>query len=329
MNKYAATNTWSSNMNKILVTATLLCLSLAAAAGESIDQSLDAATDGYVKIEHVNGYAHIKGWDKDQVKVVGELSDRTDEIIFERRGNGVVFKVKEKKNKMWDNWDSSDGDKLEIYVPMQSKLNYEAVNANVEVQNILGGADIETVNGHIKANKLAGRTTLGSVNGDIDASELSGDLKIETVNGDIKSRSNSGKEDHYESVNGNINISSESTDMSVETVNGNIELNLSKVQNLSLETVNGHIEANMELRKNGDVRASTVGGTVELNFQKDVSARFDIQAHAGGNIKNSLSDDRMKKAKYGPSRWLEFTLNGGDARVEISTVSGSIRLDHK
>lgn len=316
-------------MKNIVITATLLCLSLSALAGEKIDRSLDAAKDGYVKIEHINGYAHIKGWDKDQVKVMGELGDRTDEVIFEKRGNGIVFKVEIKKNKFWNNWSDSDGDKLEIYVPMQSKLNYEAVNADVEVQNIQGGADIETVNGHINANKLAGRITLGSVNGDIDAAELSGDLKVETVNGNIKSRSNSGKEDHYESVNGNIDISSESSEMSVETVNGNMDLNLDKVQRLSLETVNGQIEADMNLQKNGDVRASSVGGTIELNFQKDVSARFDIQAHAGGNIKNNLSDDRMQKAKYGPSRWLEFSVNGGDARVEISTVSGNIRLDHK
>lgn len=38
---------------------------------------------------------------------------------------------------------------------------------------------------------------------------------------------------------------------------------------------------------------------------------------------------RQKKAKYGPARSLEFVLNGGNADVEIDTVSGNIELKRK
>ena len=51
--------------------------------------------------------------------------------------------------------------------------------------------------------------------------------------------------------------------------------------------------------------------------------------HAGGKITNNLSDDKMQKAKYGPSRWLKFSLHGGSAKVDVSTVSGRIKLDKK
>ncbi|TMP77136.1 hypothetical protein CWC05_20720, partial [Pseudoalteromonas ruthenica] len=59
---------------------------------------------------------------------------------------------------------------------------------------------------------------------------------------------------------------------------------------------------------------------------RDVSTRFDIDAHSGGNIFNDLSEHQAKKAKYGPSRELEFILNGGQADVEIDTVSGRIEI---
>ena len=53
---------------------------------------------------------------------------------------------------------------------------------------------------------------------------------------------------------------------------------------------------------------------------------FEIEAHANGKIVNELSDDRATKAKYGPSSDLEFSINGGDADIEMDTISGRIEL---
>jgi hypothetical protein len=64
-------------------------------------------------------------------------------------------------------------------------------------------------------------------------------------------------------------------------------------------------------------------------LQSEVSARFDIEGHAGGGISNDLSADKMQKAKYGPNRWLKFSLNGGSAKVNVSTVSGRVGLGKK
>jgi DUF4097 and DUF4098 domain-containing protein YvlB len=316
-------------MKILWLSAALVSLVFTVQASESVDQSLDVSERSYIKIEHINGQANITSWDKAQVKVTGKLGDRTDKFIFERDGNDVLIKVKVKNNKGWGNWSSDDGDDLKIWVPAQSSISYSAVNADVKASDIAGGAAIETVNGSIEAKNLSNRVKLESVNGDISARELRGDVKIETVNGQIESQSSSGKEDHYSSVNGNIRVTSSSEELQVETVNGHIELILDNVHQLNLESVNGSIEASMTLQKNGEVDVSTVGGSVELFFQKDISARFDIQAHAGGNISNKLSDDEVKKDKYGPNRWLEFSINDGKASVNVSTVSGRVKLDTK
>jgi DUF4097 and DUF4098 domain-containing protein YvlB len=308
---------------------TLLVSSVSAFAGESVDKILDANQNSYVRIEHINGKAKISAWDRAEVKVTGTLGDKTDKFIFERDGNDVVIKVKVKKHRGWGNWGSDDGDNLSIFVPTNSKINYSSVNADVEVSGIKGGADVETVNGEIDVKKLAGRIRLEAVNGQINASELEGDVQIETVNGDIRSRSSQGRDDRYSSVNGDINVQSQSEQLQVETVNGDVELSLGSVRQLNLETVNGSLEAKMNLQKNGEVTASSVGGSVELYFQDDVSARFDIQAHAGGSITNKLSEHKVQKDKYGPSRWLEFSLNGGSAKVNVSTVSGEVKLATK
>ena len=316
-------------MKKLLIFAGFLCLSWTALADEKINRSLDVSNTPYVQIEHVNGSTKVIAWGKSEIKVTGALGDRTEKFIFEKDGNEVLIKVKVENNHGWNNWGSDNGDDLKIFVPRQSNVYYSAVNADVELVQVRGGARVETVNGAIYVKELAGRIRLESVNGRITADSLEGDVKISTVNGSIDSRSSKGKEDSYDSVNGTIEVFSESGDINVETVNGDIELKLGNVHQLNLDTVNGSIDARLELDENGEIEASSVDGSISLYLQSDVSARFDIEGHAGGNITNNLSDDTMQKAKYGPNRWLKFSLNGGSAKVNVSTVSGRVKLDKK
>lgn len=317
-------------MKQLLIGLTLCSATFMALAGEKVNETLDADSDGYVKIEHVNGKAEIRGWDKNQVKVIGELGERTEEFKFKKRGDEIIIKVEvEGRRGNWGNWGSEDGDDLQIYVPQNSRIKYTATNAQVEVSSVAGGSDIETVNGDIDAQDLAGRVQIEAVNGDIEANGLQGNVSLATVNGDISDRNSKAKDVMYESVNGDIEVNSDSTEFNAETVNGDMLLKLQTIEEMTVSTVNGSIKATMELAKNGDVRANSVGGSIDLTFQDDVSARFDIQGHAGGRITNNITNDKVQKAKYGPSRWLEFSVNGGDGKVDVSTVSGRIKLNNR
>ncbi|MEP4891324.1 MAG: DUF4097 family beta strand repeat-containing protein [Aliiglaciecola sp.] len=316
-------------MKQLFFSVGLCMVSSFTFAGEKVDQSLKADNNGYVQIEHLGGYANITGWANNEVRVVGELGGRTEKFIFERDGNEVIIKVKVNSKRNGWNWNSDDGDDLEIYVPFNSHINYNSTNANVEVTEVRGSADIDTVNGGIDVSNLSGRLRIEAVNGDVEAHSLQGNIKIQTVNGDIKDRDSTASEATYESVNGDINVSLDTPEVKAETVNGDIELTLGKVEHLNLNTVNGSVDASLELAPQGDVRATSVGGSISLYFQSDISARFDLQGHAGGKITNKISKDKEHKAKYGPSRWLEFSHNGGNGQVKVSTVSGRIKVDKK
>ena len=112
-------------MKKVLIGVGigLCCISQSLFAGEKVEQTIKAEKDGYVEIDHLNGYAEVKAWDKAEVRVVGELGDRTKQFIFERDGNEIVIKVKVKNSNSWGNWSSDDGDDLQIFVPKGSKVN--------------------------------------------------------------------------------------------------------------------------------------------------------------------------------------------------------------
>ena len=301
-----------------------------ALAKETVNETLDADPKGFVEIKHVSGEAKIIGWDKAQVKVEGELGDRTEEFIFERDGKSIVIQVKVKNSKSW--WshnNGGNGDDLTIYLPNGSRIDYSSPNASVRVESVFGGADIEVVNGSVRAEDIKGKIRLNSVNGDIRGNKLAGELVLDTVNGDVNAEQTQGDEIRASTVNGNIKVRSTASEAFAETVNGDIEFLLQRVEELRTNTVNGRIEMEMTLAEGAKVQASSVGGSIELAFQEGVQARFNLQSHAGGSIKNRITNQKAKKPKYGPSSNLAFTTGDANATVEASTVSGRIEVKVK
>lgn len=317
------------NINMIMKRCLLLSFFVATSvsAQQSVNQSLDADPTGVVRIEHVAGEAKIIGWDSAQVKLEGVLGKDTEEFVFERDGNSIDIIVEVKSKRGWGGSSRDvDDDDLTIYVPKGSRVRYESVSAEVAITGVLGGTTLEVINGSINAEDLADKVMLASVNGNITLANMQGKLKAETVNGSIFLKGLSGTEIEASAVNGNIFIASSVQELEVETVNGDIKLQLQEVRELEVETVNGSIDIDMRLAPSAEVSASSVGGNISLTLPSDVSAKFEIEVVAGGNIRNSLTDAKAQKAEYGPSRWLNMSTGDANASVEIDTVSGTVRL---
>ena len=315
-------------MNKILSTGlvtALLCMSGSVWAGEKIDQVVNTTNDGRVSIDVMNGKVKIRTWDKNEVRVAGELDDAAEGYRFESTESGrVLFKVEMPKRR-WGSW-KDDGSNLEFWIPINNELRYEGVNADVDVDGVMGGSRVNTVNGGIDANGLNGRIELETVNGKIKSKALSGKIKLDTVNGAIKDEDSDG-EVQIETVNGDIRTTSKAQRVEISNVNGDMDLSLSKVKELEISTVNGDIDMQVELMKDSRFFVSTVGGDADIKFIGDVSAEFNIEAHSGGDIRNKLTKDKVKRDKYGPGESLKFQTGGGSAEVEIDTVGGDITIE--
>jgi len=313
------------NIFKVSLVTTLLCLSTSLLAGERIDQVLSTTSDGRVSIDVMNGKVAIRTWDKNEVKVVGELDDDAEGYQFEASDSGrVVFKVEMPKRR-WGSW-KDDGSNLEFWVPVNNELRYEGVNADIEVDGVKGGSRVNTVNGSVEANSLYGRVELETVNGKIKAHGLNGKIKLDTVNGEIKDEDSEG-EIKIETVNGDIETNSSAEDIEISNVNGDMDLQLATVKELEISTVNGDIDMEIELMDASRVFISTVGGDADIKFKGDVSAEFNIEAHSGGDIDNKLTKDKVKRDKYGPGESLRFQMGDGTAEVEIDTVGGDITIE--
>jgi len=317
---------------KASLVSSLCILSMSVFAGEKINKSLTTKAEGRVLIDVMSGTVTIKTWDKNQIQIVGELSDAAEGYQFEVDDDGeAYFKVKMPNNR-WGSWgndnSNDDGSKLEIFIPINNNLRFEGVNVDVDASDIQGGTQINTVNGDVKANNLTNRIKLETVNGSIKSSDLQGKINLNTVNGEIVDKNSQG-ELEIEAVNGDIETDTAATQIGISNVNGEMKINAKLIKEMEVGTVNGDIDVSLSLAKDGRFVYSSVGGDAAIYFVGDVSANFNIETHAGGDIKNRLTKDRVKEAKYGPGESIRFKMGAGSADVQIDTVSGDVTISKK
>ncbi len=307
-----------------------------ALAGETIDETRDVQENEVIDIELINGNITITGWDRNQVSFKGELSDQAEGYDFRSR-NGVTSFEEEFEDRRnffntgCNNWFDCDDDidrtRLEISIPEKSTLRLEGINVELEISGISGSTQIEIVNGPIVASNLGGRIDIETVNGSIETSNLDGRITLSTVNGQIRDRGSNGSRVSYSTVNGSIISNTRAQRVDADSVSGSVELDLGSVDDLEASSVSARVLVSLDLLKGGQVEMSSVSGFTELMVNPDISARFDINTAVGGDIDNDLTDDKaVEQNRFVNSSELQFTLNGGDGFVEISTVSGDILI---
>lgn len=142
---------------------------------------------------------------------------------------------------------------------------------------------------------------LTSVNGNVSIYGGKGEAFLEVVNGNIEAEYFTG-ELEVSAVNGNVSVSHSSGIRIAELVNGNIECVINALEDdLELETVNGNIT--LYLGIDAEVSIETISGEVEI--------ADSFNACITENIVGCSSE-----------------FGYGEFSIEISTVSGDIRINN-
>jgi len=132
--------------------------------------------------------------------------------------------------------------------------------------------------------------------------------------------------DTIETINGDVTIRAVSGTVKAGTVNGSLEIE-NLVGDVSLETVNGSISAEFDaLSGSQRVDAETVNGKIALRLPEEASARVTAET-VNGSI--DCDDFGLKPEKGFVGRDLSGDIGGGDARISLDTVNGSIRINRK
>lgn len=289
-----------------LITISLFILA-APSVAEDFQQILDVKGSPAILIYNTAGEVEVRGWSRSQVELEADLGSGVDELIFEVDGNEVLIQVRTNNRYHGQNI-SSD---LYIMVPHDSMLEIGTVSADISIEDVKGEQYIETVSGDIDTEAYGSDVSIDTVSGDID---IVGDkqkiqIEIETVSGDIE----------IESVDGEVDV---------ETVSGDLVLYDSRFEDVSGESVSGDMIFHAALYGDSRMVFETVNGDIDIKFEGEVSARFDIETF-NGDIRNCFGPDPVSTSKYAPGRELKFTEGEGEGRVVIRTLNGDLRLCKK
>ena len=284
-----------------IVAALLMLASVNAFAGKSVDERWDIDADATVSIENIAGEIVIKGWDRSEARLTGELGNSVEELEISASDSSLQITVANRNER---NVDSTE---LMLMVPRGVSLDASAVSADIEVS----GMDNE-------------KLTASSVSGNVGVSASSQRVSIESVSGDVEF-SGQTLRISAESVSGDIELSGVSDEVSATTVSGDMELQAGLLDNGKFETVSGDMRVTAEISDNGRLSAESMSGDVTITLPASQSGVFKAQSFSGRITTDFGSVDH---AKHGPGSHLKYVAGHGDAEVRVESFSGNVKLKH-
>lgn len=291
-------------MKSLPVTAFLLLASLAASpalAQSSVNERHPLAAGGRVELDNIAGDIHVRGWDRNEVVLTGELGEG-QRLDVQNSANRVQLRVVYPQNSR-----SSGGARLELKVPRGSELSVQAVSADVDLADIdLARLQAQTVSGELKAQGKARESSLSTVSGSLQSQLATQRLRANSVSGRIRAAGGPGG------------------DVGVETVSGSINLDAGPLSRLRGETVSGGMDIAVGgLAPGGSIELQSVSGSIGLRLPTDISARLRVETFSG-DIQSDAGE--VERPRYGPGRSLDARLGGGNGDVTIDSHSGTVRV---
>ena len=290
-----------STGNLKLLLALLALAPLSALAGQSVDERWDIDANATISIENIAGEILVKGWDRNEAHLTGELGNSVEELEIVENGSSLQIEVVNRNER---NVDSTE---LKLMVPKGANVDISAVSADIDVS----GLDND-------------KLTASSVSGDVEVDVYSLRVSIESVSGDVEF-SGQAQRISAESVSGDLELSGISGDISATAVSGDMELQTDLIDSAKLETVSGDIMVNGEISDNGKLRAESMSGDVVIYLPASQSGLFKAQSFSGRIYTDFGS---VSHAKHGPGSHLKHVEGSGGAEVRVESFSGNIKLKH-
>lgn len=270
---------------------------------EEVQRKLAAAEEGQVFIENTAGLVQVRGWDRSEVEVRGELGSDVEELVFERDGDDVRIEVRTRKGRNRD----IDTD-LQVMVPAASSVTVGGVSADIIAEGVQGALRLRSVSGDIASRGFGAELDIDTVSGDIDVqgSGTRGYVRLNSVSGDIGARKLAGELD-------------------MNTVSGDLEMDEGSWSRVKANSTSGDMELRLQLESGGRLDVETINGDLGIFFTGGVSADFDIESF-NGDIRNCFGPKASRTSKYAPGRRLRFTEGEGAGRVTIRTLNGDLEM---
>lgn len=208
----------------------------------------------------------------------------------------------------------------DLTVPEETKLrstsgsgneNIEGIHGPVEAGSGSGNLNLANIGSGAQAHTGSGDITLSTIHGNAQADTGSGSVRATGIAGGFTGRSGSGGVRLEQTAAGDVSIGAGSGSIEIKGADGAVRAH----------TGSGNITAQGQPK--GDWNLHTGSGSLEVTFP--AGAAYDLIAHTGsGSIYTSQPIE--VQGKIGRHE-LHAKVHGGGSAVNLSTGSGSIRID--
>jgi hypothetical protein len=262
-----------------------LPLAVACNAG-SVERKVAAEANGEVIISNVSGTIDVRGWDRNEVHVSGQLDEDVERLDVESSNGRTVVKVVLPRGRV------RGGDAtIEVQVPKGSSVEVSAVSADVSSRGVLGTQRLKSVSGDVtvrgSGRPISLRVT--SVSGTLDLSNVAGKLNIVTVSGDAR-------------------------------------VSMGETTEIRGRTTSGNLDVRAKLARDGRVDVEGVSGDITLNLATAGALSTEIESFSGDIEGCLAAGKVVNTNKYGPGKRLTIRTVEAGARVRAKTLSGDIDI---
>ena len=213
---------------------------------------------------------------------------------------------------------------MTIRVPTGGKLEVVHGVGELRAENVDGDLELATRSGNVTADRTHGELSVATGSGDVGMTEIDSEsVEIATGSGSIKVRDSRGGEFELASGSGEIVLSAlQARSIEVGTGSGNITAKEVDAEEVEMGTGSGDVTLDLFQVGRGEYEIGTGSGDIELTLPGGVSA--DVSAEtSGGTV--SVDLDAAEFSKRAKDE-VQLTVGNGDARIELGTGSGDIRI---
>lgn len=277
----------------------LLAVPLAAQQPVALGRAV--APDAAIRITVPAGSVRVTAWGRDSIAVRGRVDAGVGAVRLEGGREAVQLALEPPSRPRGGGLAD-----LDIWLPRQARLWVTTTSATVEITAQGGSVTIASAGGRIRLLGSLQETSVETLDGNVELALVAESARVRTASGTIVAR---GLIQHLDasSVSGPLLIGMEGP-----------------IATARLESVSAEIAFKGALVADGWLQAETHAGNVDLRLPPSLAATWQLTAYAG-LLDNQLVPASLIKPSSRRGEW-RFVTGNGQARVEVRTFKGTVRL---
>jgi DUF4097 and DUF4098 domain-containing protein YvlB len=259
------------------------------ARADRVEKHFTVQSKPVITVRNPSGRIQVKAWSKNEVQVASTNASGRTTTETEQAVNRIEIETMPVGQNL-----SADDLKTdyEITVPNESELRVRTDSGNVTVENVHGDMTFDTVGANLQLTDVGGYLVVKTIDGSLLCTRCSGKLEANSIS-------------------------------------GNMQLLQPTMDSVRVQTSSGNILFDGNFLTRGIYIMKNFSGTIEVHFSSNDSFDLNATSLKGSVINQASIRPDSHGSPHVASKWgqsLFGTVNEGQAKVELSSFSGTIKI---